>query len=339
MIWRLGPHALKNQFSFVDDARGFGHQHDIRRLPNGHITIFDNGNYLTPVYSRAVEYELDEANKVATQAWEYRETPDVYGGFMGNVQRQTDGGTTIGWGGTFSNPKLTDLHADGSKALEVAFEDPERIVSYRAFRFPWRTNRFVTEVDSLEFGEVEIGNSVARQLTVRNATGSDLTLGCFVTTDSAYAVPGPVPITIAPDSSASVEVDFTPTYPGEHAANLYIRQVGDDELVAQVVALHGTVSGVVAVGGSRAPGFALEAGRPNPFNATTSIGFTLPRATRFSLEVLDVHGRKVETLLDEARSAGSYVVTWKAGARADGMYFCRLKAGNQVLTRKLVLTK
>src|SRR5262249_2613358 len=54
MLWRLG--GKNNQFTFVNDSLGLSYQHDIRRLPNGHITIFDNGNYHSVKGSRAVEY-------------------------------------------------------------------------------------------------------------------------------------------------------------------------------------------------------------------------------------------------------------------------------------------
>jgi len=340
IIWRLGLHAVNNQFTFVNDSRGFSHQHDIRRLPNGHITLFDNGNFLSPQYSRAVEYDLDEVNKVATLVWEYRDTPDIYGGFMGNVQRHADGTTTIGWGGNFTNPKLTDVHADGSKALEMGIEDNIHTWwSYRTFRFPWKTNRFVTNVDSLEFGSVAVGIPVVRPLSIRNTSGSDVTISCFITTDPTFAVQGTVPITLPPGGSATVDVEYTPADPGEHDATLYVRQVGEDELVAQAVAMRGIANGTTAVTGPGTSRFDLEVSRPNPFSTATAIGFTLPRAGKAKLEIIDVHGRRVETLVNGVRPAGRVEVTWRPRNRANGMYFCRLQAGDRVETRKVMLLK
>jgi hypothetical protein len=63
-----------NEFRFVNDSIPFSHQHAIRVLQNGNITLFDNGNFHTPSFSRAVEYKLDEATKSATLVWEYRNT-------------------------------------------------------------------------------------------------------------------------------------------------------------------------------------------------------------------------------------------------------------------------
>ena len=345
ILWRLGLNAKNNQFTFVNDTRGFSHQHDIRRLPNGHITLFDNGNYLTPEYSRAVEYDLDEVNMVATQVWEFRNSPDTYGGFMGNVQRRASGGTMIGWGGTVPNPKLSDIHADGSKGFELAFMDSTGLLTYRAFRFPWQTTRFVTNLSSMGFDAVEVGRSAPLDLTVSNPSRSEVTLTGFISTEPSFSVPATDPITIAPGGSANIRVVFAPTSLGVHRGTLYLRQVTDHELVAQVVDLWGRGKSPIrgrggAVASSSPSGtlrFELEGARPNPVRGTTTLAFELPRDGRIRLEVLDVHGRKMDTVVDEFRAAGSYSAVWTAKSLANGIYFFRLEAGNRVATRKFAL--
>src|SRR4029079_9011397 len=87
-----------NEFSFVNDPDGFSYQHSVRRLPNSHIILYDNGNFHTPSRSRAVEYDVNEAAKTATLVWEYRNSPDYYGSAMGSVQRLPNGKPGIGWG-------------------------------------------------------------------------------------------------------------------------------------------------------------------------------------------------------------------------------------------------
>ena len=74
IIWRMG--GKNNQFTLVGDTQWYSHQHAIRRIANGDVTLFDNGNYHTPPYSRAVEYSLDEVNHVATLVWQFRNSPD-----------------------------------------------------------------------------------------------------------------------------------------------------------------------------------------------------------------------------------------------------------------------
>lgn len=335
VIWRLGLNSLNNEFTFVNDTRGFSHQHDIHRLPNGNITLFDNGNHLDAPFSRALEYRLDEENKVATLVWEHRNSPDTFGPFMGNVQRRSTGGTMIGWGGTGPNPKLTDLNADGSVAFELGF--PANVWSYRAFRFPWSTNRFVTDVSSLDFGPARVGDSVSLPLTVRNNSASDITINCFVSTDSAFSVKVSVPLTIPVGSSATVDVDFSPGDLGDHMANLYVRQISDVELVAQVVALRGTgssLSPTVDLGDRQFKMFAIE---PNPFRGTTVIRFELPRKSKVVLAIYDIRGRKVQTLVDGVRASGFHEETWTTKGMASGLYFSRMQVGDTVETRKLFL--
>jgi len=96
IVWRWG--GKNNQFTFVNDSLGFRHQHAIRRLPNGNVTLFDNGDFRYPLLSRGVEYSLDEGTKKAVQVWQYRENPDIYASAMGYVQRLPNGNTLVGWG-------------------------------------------------------------------------------------------------------------------------------------------------------------------------------------------------------------------------------------------------
>jgi arylsulfotransferase ASST/type IX secretion system substrate protein len=134
IMWRLG--GKNNQFTFLNDSAGFSHQHAIRRLANGNIILFDNGNYHTPQFSRAVEYRLDEGKKTAELVWQYRNQPEAYGAAMGYAQRLENGNTLIGWGST--NPSVTEVRPDGTKVFELTFDSG--IFSYRAFRFPWKTD-------------------------------------------------------------------------------------------------------------------------------------------------------------------------------------------------------
>lgn len=77
LMWRLG--GKNNHFTFRNDRdNGFSHQHGIRRLQNGNIILFDNGNLHAPQQSRAAEYRLDETAKIAELAWEYRHEPHLY---------------------------------------------------------------------------------------------------------------------------------------------------------------------------------------------------------------------------------------------------------------------
>ena len=130
IIWRWG--GVNNQFTFLGDPLQFTYQHAIRRIPNGHYTLFDNGDYHNPQYSRAMEYALDQNAKTATAVWEYRNNPDIYGFATGYVQRLDDGNTLICWGA--ANPNVSLVAPDGSKIFDLTM--PNGIWTYRAYMYP-----------------------------------------------------------------------------------------------------------------------------------------------------------------------------------------------------------
>jgi hypothetical protein len=130
ILWRWG--GKHNEFQFLGDTLQFSHQHAIRRLADGHFTMFDNGNFHSPQFSRAVEYEMDEAARTVRAVWEYRHSPDIVGGAMGYVQRLPNGNTLIGWG--TAKPDVTELQDDGLPALTASL--PDGLSSYRSYRYP-----------------------------------------------------------------------------------------------------------------------------------------------------------------------------------------------------------
>jgi len=85
--------------------------------------------------------------------------------------------------------------------------------------------------------------------------------------------------------------------------------------------------------------FTLNQNYPNPFNPATSIQFGLPKTGFVSLQVFDMTGRRVATLVDENKTAGWHTVSFDASNLASGMYIYRLQSGDFVSTRKLILVK
>ncbi len=86
-------------------------------------------------------------------------------------------------------------------------------------------------------------------------------------------------------------------------------------------------------------GFQLDQNYPNPFNPTTVISFTLPEATHVKLEIYNVMGQLVSTVVDGYREAGSHTAIWSGSDAASGIYLYRLEAGEFVETKKMVLLK
>lgn len=78
---------------------------------------------------------------------------------------------------------------------------------------------------------------------------------------------------------------------------------------------------------------------PNPFNPTTAISYTLNEAMPVQLNVFNMNGQKVATLVNATQSAGSYNVNFDASNLASGLYVYRLTTPNGVITRKMTLMK
>jgi len=85
--------------------------------------------------------------------------------------------------------------------------------------------------------------------------------------------------------------------------------------------------------------YSLSQNYPNPFNPTTTIEFTLPRPERVTLAVYNLLGERVEELVDEVRAAGCYAVQFDATGLVSGLYFYRMRAGEFVETRKMMLVR
>ncbi|MCX6132902.1 MAG: family 43 glycosylhydrolase [Ignavibacteriales bacterium] len=147
---------------------------------------------------------------------------------------------------------------------------------------------------------------------------------------------------------------------GTHDVYLKFRGTGSDPLFLlqwiSFIPKSGVGTFVTDVRTGQIPGqFVLEQNYPNPFNPTTTISFQLPAPSarqtasglgvggaalsRVQLKVYDVLGKEVATLVDEERSAGSHTVNWNAQNIPSGVYVYRMKSGNQIISKAMVLLK
>ena len=97
--------------------------------------------------------------------------------------------------------------------------------------------------------------------------------------------------------------------------------------------------------GARLPiSYSLNQNYPNPFNSSTVLRYSVAKAARVRLDVFDILGRRVRTLVEEFQSAGTHDVTWDGRdavgrAAASGTYFYRLTTGEYSESRKMILLK
>lgn len=90
---------------------------------------------------------------------------------------------------------------------------------------------------------------------------------------------------------------------------------------------------------SKATSFALHQNYPNPFNPATKISYSLNSSALVKLEVFDILGAKVATLVNQVQTPGSYKVDFDGSKLSSGMYIYQLSTPNQMLTKKMMLLK
>ncbi len=83
----------------------------------------------------------------------------------------------------------------------------------------------------------------------------------------------------------------------------------------------------------------LDQNYPNPFNPVTQIRYELPAAADVKLDVFNIQGQHVATLVNTTQHAGSHIVAFDASHLASGIYLYRLQASNTVITKKMTLIK
>ncbi|MFL2983350.1 MAG: arylsulfotransferase family protein [Candidatus Neomarinimicrobiota bacterium] len=152
IIWHMG--GPLNEFNFINDPmNGFKMQHDVRRLDNGNISLFDNGVTHTPPISRVVEYEIDENEKIANLIWEYTHPDNILGLAMGSVQRLPNGNTLINWGTINDRGALiTEVNYEKDIVLEIQYPDQHR--NYKV-----RKNNWGFVINQME-GDADIDNKI-----------------------------------------------------------------------------------------------------------------------------------------------------------------------------------
>ena len=83
----------------------------------------------------------------------------------------------------------------------------------------------------------------------------------------------------------------------------------------------------------------LDQNRPNPFNPSTTISYTLPKSEIVVLKIYDALGQEITVLVNGVQPSGTHTVLFDAREMASGLYFYRVKAGEFVQTRMMALVR
>ena len=141
--------------------------------------------------------------------------------------------------------------------------------------------------------------------------------------------------------NGTLYVDYGSAYDGIYTDNLSTG-TGDDTAGTWFVghdSIKGVISNKVAVADAAPAAFSVAQNTPNPFNPSTTITFTLAKAGKVTVDVYNIAGQKVDTLVNGSMSAGSHSVTWSASKLSAGLYFYTVKSGEFSKTMKMTLLK
>lgn len=315
IMWRLG--GKRNQFAFSNDPySGFRGQHDIRRIANGNITLFDNGFNMNPLHpARALEYQLNESNLTANLVWSHTYGNNVYSRFTGGMQRISNGNTVIDWGKlSGGNSTFSVVKPDGSIVMELFSADS--MTSYRTYNYsqlPFNLPRPVlrcSEENGLHYLEAPAGHS-----SYLWSTGETARIIQITAADTYYV--------------------YVPYGTGGYLCSERSVITDLNDPCSQVI-------GITQINNETPSHFMLYQNYPNPFNPVTKINFEIPAGyneINTELIVFDVTGKQISRLLSGKLNAGSYAAEFDASNLPSGVYYYRLSAGNFSDVKKMVLLK
>jgi hypothetical protein len=322
IIWRFG--GERNQFEFINDDRKFARQHDAKRNAVGNLILFDNGVRLVPQYSSFVEYELDEDSLTATLIRRFTKGDTLWSRIRGGVQGLSNGNHLICWGES-DDPAVTEINSDNEIVYEISF--PNGAHRYRSFRFPWKTNYFYTNKDSINFGEVSIGDSITVPITFSNKQHQQTVINEVFNEDSAFYINESLPIVIPSNDSVIISITFKPFSIESKNDKINFRYNSDSLLIAQQVYVEGSAVLTSAKDEeSSLNSFIFYQNFPNPFNPITTIKYIIPVQSQVKVFIYNPIGEKIEELLDSIQMAGSHQVMWDAEDVPSGVYFYSVEA-------------
>jgi len=134
-------------------------------------------------------------------------------------------------------------------------------------------------------------------------------------------------------------IDYGSMYDGIYTDNDSAGEGADGFFYVAQDSFKGIITSGVGVADAAPAAFEVAQNSPNPFNPTTTISFTLANAGTVSVDVYNVAGQNVDTIVNEFLDSGSHSVVWDASDFSAGVYFYTVKGGDFSKTMKMTLIK
>lgn len=356
VIWNMG---LPEKYGTGDDNICtdllFSFQHHIQVLENGDLLFFDNGNlsemllgdpYPTTRIRRIRVVDDSECETV----WQYNLPLHLYARAVGSVQHLDNGNYFVNTMGTgrgsndFSNLEITP-----NKEILWELTSEVNTIWYRSFKIPsLHPDAFAVVLDhyyNVEFAGDSIDGII---LDDRNPN-----LSFTIYNKSGFSQPYIYLVSDANDwFNESIDTVFINAY-GQHNVVLQptVQSYSVNTVILEYWPLHHVYAKksmnmnifqmyrILSEEENNPDDFILFNNYPNPFNPITTIRFSTGSSVQLTLQVFDISGKLVETLVDEPIAPGIHELTWHGDKLPSGVYFVQLKVGSFVQSRKMVLLK
>ena len=334
IMWQWGGN--NNQFTFINDSIGFSHQHTIRRLPNGNLCLFDDGNLHWDVLpSRAVEYKMDEVNKTVELVWQFQHDPPIESDIMGNIQYLNNGNKVIGWGSGY--PAITELDVSGNVINELALPDDQ--INYRAVKFNLPASYYKSFISKPLYpsNNSQILTDSVHLVWLKNKFAQSFYLQ--LATDANFE-------NLIVNDSNVISTEYTINNELLPEENIYYWRVwsynngpdaGGYSNWSEVFSFKKSFTSNVNQDNKMS--FALYQNYPNPAQNSTFINYSIPDNNYVSLVLYNELGVEILHLINSEQSAGVHKIELNTENIPTGIYYYILKSGENILTKKMLVIK
>lgn len=207
------------------------------------------------------------------------------------------------------------------------------------------TPAIAVNVTTIDFGSIETGEENIQNLIITNSGTASLLVSAAVQAPF-YLSQGEnltFNMSIPAGESYNLPVIFRPSEGGLFSSLLNLTS-DDPNALHTEIALMGLASTVDNDDNLNPMVTALKGNYPNPFNPTTTIAFSLSDASPVKIEIYNILGQKVTTLVNSQLAAGQHNVSWNGRddngrGVASGVYFYKMSAGRYTSTKKMIMMK
>jgi hypothetical protein len=194
----------------------------------------------------------------------------------------------------------------------------------------------LTRIDTLNF-EALVDSTVTKPLVIYNTTNENLQINSIDISLSEFSAIVSLPVTIPEGDSLIIFINFQPGAVERYTGNLTL--FTNKGMYLQVLCGKGVLTLDSNNIESTAMDYSLGQNYPNPFNPTSTIKYQIPERGFITLNVYDVLGNEVVTIVNEEKPIGSYEVEFDGANLSSGIYYYRMRARDFVDTKKLILLK